>query len=129
MDNVGFVFALSLGLFLGIIIGAVFMAAATWWMLREQKRGKSPLKSIARSSLIALMVALLSFTMMFGRQVVQIAYAQTATIVPLDIPINPVFEQTNNWMATFAPIVAIGIGITLALAIFGFIARMIKSAF
>jgi len=51
------------------------------------------------------------------------------TPVPLDIPVNTIFTQTNNWLATFAPIAAIGIGITLALAVLTYLGKMIKSAF
>jgi len=51
------------------------------------------------------------------------------TPVPLDIPINPIFTQTNIWMDVFAPIVAIGIGIAVALAILGFIGKQIITAF
>lgn len=51
------------------------------------------------------------------------------TPVPLDIPVNEVFTSTNSWMATFAPIAAIGIGIAVALAILGYLGKMIVSAF
>jgi len=37
--------------------------------------------------------------------------------------------ETNSWMATFAPVAAIGIGISIALAVLGYLGKMIKSAF
>jgi hypothetical protein len=51
------------------------------------------------------------------------------TPVPLDIPVNPIFVQANIWMGVFAPIVAIGIGIAVSLAILGFIGKQIINAF
>lgn len=65
------------------------------------------------------------------------ANAQTATPVPptatstpgLTIPIDTVMTSTNSWIETFAPIAAIGIGIGIALAILGYLGRIIKSAF
>jgi len=53
----------------------------------------------------------------------------TATIVPLSIPTNAIFTETNSWMATFAPVAAIGIGISIALAVLAYLGKMIKSAF
>ena len=56
------------------------------------------------------------------------SFAQ-ATPIALDIPVDTIFESTNSWMTTFAPIAAIGIGITLALAILGFIGATVAKAF
>jgi hypothetical protein len=55
--------------------------------------------------------------------------ANAQTPVPLNIPVNQIFTETNSWMATFAPIAAIGIGISIALAILGYLGKMIRSAF
>lgn len=55
------------------------------------------------------------------------SFAQTA--VPLEIPTNVIFSETNNWLETFAPIAAIGIGISIALAVLGYLGKMIVSAF
>jgi len=55
------------------------------------------------------------------------AFAQTP--VPIVVPTNEIFTQTNNWISTFAPIVAIGAGISIALAILGFIVGEIVKAF
>lgn len=55
--------------------------------------------------------------------------AQESTAVPLDIPTDVIFTETNNWIATFAPIAAIGIGITIAIAVLAYIGKMIASAF
>lgn len=54
-------------------------------------------------------------------------YAQTP--VPLVVPTNEIFIQTNSWMGVFAPVVAIGVGIAIALAILGFIGNEILKAF
>lgn len=55
------------------------------------------------------------------------AFAQTP--VPIVVPTNQIFTETNNWISTFAPIVAIGAGISIALAILGFIVGEIVKAF
>lgn len=53
----------------------------------------------------------------------------TATYVPLMIPINDVFTQANVWMQTLSPVESLSIGILVALAVFGFLYKAIKSAF
>lgn len=53
----------------------------------------------------------------------------TATHVPLNIPTNTIMSSTNDWIAQFAPVAAISIGIGLALAVLGFLGRMIRGAF
>jgi hypothetical protein len=67
---------------------------------------------------------------------VAVGFAQTATPIPptatmvkLQVPINPLMSSTNDWMSTFAPIAAIGIGMTISLAVFAYLAKTIKSAF
>lgn len=57
------------------------------------------------------------------------AHAQTAEPVAIEIPTDVIFTETNNWIVTFAPIAAIGIGITVALAVLGYIGKIIKGAF
>lgn len=53
------------------------------------------------------------------------AFAQ----VTLTIPTDDIFSSINDWIVTFAPIVAIGIGISAAIAILGYVGAMIVSAF
>lgn len=60
--------------------------------------------------------------------VTAVSFAQSGTL-DLVIPVDTVISETNNWLDTFAPIAAIGIGITLALAILGYLGKMISSAF
>lgn len=52
-------------------------------------------------------------------------YAQ----VELTIPTDDIFTSINSWIATFAPIVAIGIGIAAAIAILNFVGMQIVKAF
>lgn len=59
----------------------------------------------------------------------QTAVTLAQTPVPLEIPTDVIFTEANNWIATFAPIAAIGIGIMIALAVLGYIGKMIASAF
>ncbi len=55
------------------------------------------------------------------------AFAQTP--VPIVVDTNEIFTQANNWIEVFAPILAIGIGISIALAILTFIGQQILKAF
>ena len=56
-----------------------------------------------------------------------VTYAQTP--VPIVIDTNEIFTQTNIWIDVFIPIMAIGIGIAVALAILTFIGNQILRAF
>jgi hypothetical protein len=49
--------------------------------------------------------------------------------VPITIPTDIIFTEANNWIETFAPIAAIGIGISIALAVLGYLGKMIIGAF
>lgn len=49
--------------------------------------------------------------------------------VTLQIPTDDIFSSINDWIVTFVPVVAIGIGIAAALAILGFVGSEIISAF
>jgi hypothetical protein len=55
------------------------------------------------------------------------AFAQTP--VPIVVNTNDIFTQTNSWITVFSPILAIGIGISIALAILTFIGAQILKAF
>ena len=70
-------------------------------------------------------------TLIVANLVAVAAHAQTpAPSNPsITIPTNVIFTETNTWIGVFAPIAAIGIGITLALAVLGYIAKMIAGAF
>ena len=55
------------------------------------------------------------------------AFAQTP--VPIVLDTNQLFTSTNTWIEVFLPIMAIGIGISIALALLGFIGTQIVKAF
>jgi hypothetical protein len=55
------------------------------------------------------------------------AFAQTP--VPIVVDTNAIFTSVNSWIVTFVPIVAIGLGIAIALAILTFIGNQILKAF
>lgn len=59
--------------------------------------------------------------------VVGSSFAQTP--VPIVIDTNAIFTQTNSWITIFAPILAIGLGISIALAILTFVGNQILKAF
>jgi len=109
----------SAGLLVGMIIGCTIMYVGIDMMVKG-RRIKIP-KNTAALVLGALVFSLLAHAAP--------SFAQTATPVPLNIPTDVIFTQTNSWMATFAPIAAIGIGISIALAVLGYLGKMIKSAF
>lgn len=54
-------------------------------------------------------------------------YAQE-TPVPLEIPVNGMFTSANTWMASLGPVLAIGFGITIALALLTLVGGLIVSA-
>lgn len=75
--------------------------------------------SSTRNRIAAIFAAMLATT--------AVAFAQTP--VPLVVPTNDIFESVNTWLEVFAPIVAIGVGIAIALAILTFIGKQILQAF
>jgi hypothetical protein len=75
--------------------------------------------SSTRNRIAMLMAALMAMT--------AVSFAQTP--VPLVVPTNDIFESVNTWLEVFAPIVAIGVGIAIALAILTFIGKQILQAF
>ncbi len=56
---------------------------------------------------------------------VMVSFAQ----VQITVDTDAIFTEANVWIAVFTPIVAIGIGIAIALAILRFIGKQIVSAF
>lgn len=55
------------------------------------------------------------------------SFAQTP--VPLNVDTNAIFTSTNDWLTVFTPIIAIGVGISIALALLTFIGNQIIRAF
>ena len=76
----------------------------------------------AHRRLIVLAVAVMMMVVMVAP-----AFAQTP--VPIVVDTNEIFTQTNSWIDVFTPIVAIGVGIAIALAILTFIGNQILKAF
>lgn len=115
---------------LGFLIGAIAVSFLFAVVLSFMLKGKRPDSKIAarvqRTGLALLMVFMVGAALAFGQ--VHATFAQS-TPVPLEIPTDVIFSETNNWMSTFAPIAAIGIGISIALAILGYLGNMIKKAF
>ncbi len=68
-------------------------------------------------------VMMLAFVFVFSAVA---AFAQTP--VPITIDTNQIFTQTNSWITVFAPILAIGGGIAIALALLSFIIGQIVKA-
>lgn len=65
------------------------------------------------------------FVMALVLSIGAMSFAQTAISVDTDA----IFAEVNNWIVVFLPIVAIGIGISVALAILTFIGKQIVNAF
>ena len=47
----------------------------------------------------------------------------------LDIDLTPLFDQINYWVTQLFPILSIGVGIAIAIALIGFVGNSIKKAF
>jgi len=47
----------------------------------------------------------------------------------LDIDLTPLFDQINYWVTQLFPILSIGVGIAIAIALIGFVGSSIKKAF
>lgn len=56
---------------------------------------------------------------------VMTSFAQVNLVIDTD----PIFTEANSWITTFTPIVAIGVGIAIALAVLTFIGNKIVEAF
>jgi len=118
----GFAFGIAVGLTI------IFLVLTPLAKLLDKplRRLVNSLVNADGKTLTNTLVAAAGALILFGHAVAQ---AQTATPVPLNIPMNTILSETNTWIATFAPIAAIGIGITIALAVLGYIGSIIKSAF
>jgi hypothetical protein len=88
-----------------------------------REMGEDAIHSVIESTRRNSWRAIATTTMLAGG--VGLSQAQ----VTLTIPTDDIFTSINNWIATFAPIVAIGIGIAAAIAILSFVGKQIVSAF
>lgn len=59
-----------------------------------------------------------------ARAYILVAVTTAATVLPALAQ-----QETNSWMGTLAPIAAIGIGISIALAVLAYLGKMIKGSF
>lgn len=57
------------------------------------------------------------------------AFAQATPAPSIEIPVDVIFESTNDWIVVFAPIVAIGLGIAIAIAALAFVGSAILQGF
>ncbi len=117
----------AFGLLLGLVLMALLMGVGFYWMLERGKDGKAILPKNAKGGFIAALSVLTLVGAMLAHPM--LILAQEDTPVPLVIPINAIFTQANNWLSTLSPIASLGIGIIIALAVFGFLSKAIKSAF
>ncbi len=114
------------GLSLGFVGGMTVMALLLYLTIKNRKPIKlsKTAQRVGSFALVALLVGLLAFANAAGVR------ADTPTPYPtLTIPIDSIFTSTNNWMVTFAPIAAIGIGIALAIKILGYVGKSLGTAF
>lgn len=118
------------GFLIGAISAIAIMALGVWLMVKNKQLSA---KSVQRGAMIAALVTVFVVASAFGHPMTAHASAGVrllqSTPVPLIIPTDQIFTSTNDWMTTFAPIAAIGIGISIALAVLGYLGKMIKSAF
>jgi hypothetical protein len=117
MDNV--VISLVVGFVLGVIVTALVVKS----VIDSQKGRTIDRSKVNRVTTVAL--TLLAGVFMFA----QVMPTLAQTPVPITIPTDIIFTEANNWIETFAPIAAIGIGISIALAVLGYLGKMIIGAF
>ncbi|MDX2137937.1 MAG: hypothetical protein SF123_07555 [Chloroflexota bacterium] len=83
--------------------------------------------SLFRSHRKHMIVALIAIFVM--ALAVAPAFAQGATPVPLNLPINDIMSSTNTWLSALAPVVTPGFAIGIAIAILGFLGAQLLKAF
>lgn len=113
---------ISLAALVGFLVGILVTSVGVKNAL--ENRGRVDTRKMGDTA-TRVMVALLAGGLAFG----QTALTSAQTAVPLDIPTDVIFTEANNWIVVFAPIAAIGIGISIALAVLGYLGKMIKGAF
>jgi hypothetical protein len=114
------IISLVIGFVIGVVLTSIYAAS----MVKRHDPTPNGLPRVD-GTMVALLI-------MGGLMLVMAnpTFAQTATPVPtITIPTNVIFSETNTWINTFAPISAIGIGITIALAVLGYLGKMIAGAF
>lgn len=93
--------------------------------LRPKGQGSSVRPAITRTIKTLVVAALVVGASAMHRMT---AFAQE-TPVPLVIPLNNIFIQANNWLQTLSPVMSLGIGIVIALAVYGILTKTFKTAF
>jgi hypothetical protein len=89
-------------------------------------RIKAVAKNVLAARWLAPVVAALALMLSFFN--VGLIKAQTP-VPSLNIPTSTIFTEANTWIQVFAPIAAIGIGIAIAIAVLGYVGKMIIDAF
>ncbi len=86
------------------------------------------MRTIARKTYRGIMrnKILFSFMLVLALTVPSLSFAQSATI---ELDFTVLFTQINAWIIQFLPIMAIGIGIAVAIAIINFVGNRIVEAF
>ena len=69
------------------------------------------------------------FAVMLALLLAPVAPTFAQSPVPIVVDTNAIFTSANTWIEVFSPIMAIGIGISIALAILTFIGYQIIKAF
>ena len=121
MEIVALATGAIIGLFIALVIVVPVMNMFRTPIMRFVKSLRSQPPRLPTAALVAALMVAVTLVAPHA------TFAQTP--VPLVIPTNTIFTETNTWIATFAPIAAIGIGITVALAVLGYIGNIIKGAF
>lgn len=118
------------GLMIGFVIGLMLAALFVGRKIAEQKdKRKVSVPNIPKSALaLALTLAFVAYQLV-GQVVVTLAQTANTPVPSIDIPTDVIFSETNVWIDVFAPIAAISIGITIALAVLGYLGSTIASSF
>lgn len=92
--------------------------------IRDHIRARVMGFQYAKQTVLAFIAA---WVLVFGGNVPTFAQA---TMVPLEFDgaVNSMFSSANSWMVTLAPVLSIGFGILIALAVLGLVGYLIVSA-
>lgn len=91
--------------------------------IRDHIRARVMGFQYAKQTVLAFIAA---WVLVFGGNVP--TFAQTMVPLEFDGAVNAMFSSANSWMTTLAPVLSIGFGILIALAVLGLVGYLIVSA-
>ncbi|MCK6581289.1 MAG: hypothetical protein L6Q98_24630 [Anaerolineae bacterium] len=111
------------GVFVGVLIGGI----ASILMVRSDLARQAKRITVHPASVKLVTTFIAAVVIVSVLAPVLPTFAQTP--IAIDIPTDVIFTEANNWIETFAPIAAIGIGISIAIAVLGYLGSVVVKAF